>query len=74
VAEIKDGDKYEYRGKCLSLCSREQLIACVVGQLREIRTTRRTRDQYLDETIKLRREIASLRDKVYARSRLANSA
>jgi hypothetical protein len=58
--QVNEADKYQYRGKALTFCTREELIECIIGQHREIKTTRKTRDNYLDEVIALRRGLADL--------------
>jgi hypothetical protein len=58
---VAKSDDYQYRGKTLTFCSREQLIECIIEQHREIRTTRKQRDNYLDEVIALKRDLADQR-------------
>jgi hypothetical protein len=60
---VNEADKYQYRGKTLTFCTREELIECIIGQHREIRTTRKQRDNYLDEVIAMRRALDAERHK-----------
>lgn len=57
-------DDYQYRGKTLTFCSREQLIACCIEQHREIRTVRKQRDDYMDEAIARKLELETLRSQL----------
>jgi hypothetical protein len=72
--DVAKTDDYQYRGKALTFCTWEELIECIIGQHREIRTTRKTRDNYLDEVIALRRALEEekhkndeLRERLYER-------
>lgn len=54
------GERYEYLGKGLNLCSPRRLIDCILSLKREITYLRKNRDEYLDRAIRAELRLEAL--------------